>query len=52
MQYQRELGGLGLSNLIVTGIQAEWGVIFQPEVLAHTYRSVQTYLECAPRSGA
>ena len=45
MQYQKELGGLGISNLAVTGIQAEWGVIYQPEVLAHTYRTVQAYLE-------
>jgi protoporphyrinogen oxidase len=45
MQYQKEFGALGLSNLAVTGIQAEWGVIYQPEVLSHTHKTVQAYLE-------
>ena len=44
-QYQKAFGALNLANLAVTGIQAEWGIIFQPEVLAHTYRTVNTYLE-------
>jgi protoporphyrinogen oxidase len=43
-QYQKEFGALGISNLAVTGIQAEWGVIYQPEVLSHTHRTVQAYL--------
>jgi protoporphyrinogen oxidase len=43
-QYRKELAALGVSNLAVTGIQAEWGVIYQPEVLSHTYRAVQAYI--------
>ena len=44
-QYQKAYGALGISNLAVTGIQAEWGVIYQPEVLAHTHRAVHAYLD-------
>jgi protoporphyrinogen oxidase len=44
-QYQAEFRALAISNLAVTGIQAEWGVIYQPEVLAHTHRTVQAFLE-------
>ena len=46
-QYQTEFKALGISNLAVTGIQAEWGLILQPEVLAHTYHTVKDYLERA-----
>jgi protoporphyrinogen oxidase len=46
-RYQEEFTALGISNLAVTGIQAEWGIIFQPEVLAHTYRTVHAYLKRA-----
>jgi hypothetical protein len=45
IQYQDQFRALGISNLAVTGIQAEWGVIYQPEVLAHTHRTVQDYLK-------
>ncbi len=48
LQYRKQHEALGLANLSVTGIQAEWGVIYQPEVLAHTHRTVQAYLERAP----
>jgi protoporphyrinogen oxidase len=29
-----------LRNLAITGIQSEWGVVFQPDVLAHAWRTV------------
>jgi len=45
VQYQKEVAALGISNLAVTGIQAEWGVIYQPEVLSHTHRTVHGYLD-------
>jgi protoporphyrinogen oxidase len=35
------IAGLGLANLGVTGIQSSWGVVFQPDVLAHTWRTVR-----------
>jgi hypothetical protein len=43
--YQSQFRALGHANLAVTGIQAEWGVIYQPEVLAHAHKTVQAFLE-------
>lgn len=37
------IAALGLENLGVTGIQSAWGVVFQPDVLAHTWRSVRAH---------
>lgn len=37
---RNDISGLGIANLALTGIQAEWGVVFQPDVLAHTYTTV------------
>lgn len=51
LQSKEEVSALGISNLAVTGIQAEWGIIFQPEVLAHTHKTVHAYLD-ATRSEA
>jgi protoporphyrinogen oxidase len=34
------IAGLGLDNLAVTGIQSEWGVVFQPDVVTHAWRTV------------
>lgn len=36
-----DVAALGLENLGVTGIQSAWGVVFQPDVLAHTWRCVR-----------
>lgn len=36
-----EIAALGIENLGVTGIQSSWGVVFQPDVLAHTWRTVR-----------
>ena len=47
VHYQDQFHALGIANLAVTGIQAEWGIIFQPEVLAHAHKTVHTYLERA-----
>lgn len=40
-----ELAEKRVENLAVTGIQAEWGIIYQPEVLTHVYNTVNRYLE-------
>ena len=45
--YQTDFRARAFANLSVTGIQAEWGIIFQPEVLAHTYHTVGAYLRDA-----
>jgi hypothetical protein len=37
---RKEILDLDLQNLAVTGIQSEWGVVFQPDVLAHAWRTV------------
>lgn len=34
------IAGLGLDNLAITGIQSEWGVVFQPDVVTHAWRTV------------
>jgi protoporphyrinogen oxidase len=34
------IAGLGIANLAVTGIQSEWGVVFQPDVVTHAWRTV------------
>lgn len=37
---RREILEKDLKNLAITGIQSEWGVVFQPDVLAHAWRTV------------
>jgi protoporphyrinogen oxidase len=45
-----EIAGFGLENLGVTGIQSAWGVVFQPDVLVHTWRSVRAHYGVAAQS--
>jgi protoporphyrinogen oxidase len=42
---KNELASLELSNLSVTGLMADWGIVYQPEVLAHAYATVNAYLD-------
>src|SRR5262245_10796250 len=44
MAIKDELAGLKLSNLSVTGIMADWGIVYQPDVLTHAYATVNAYL--------
>ena len=37
---RRGVDALELQNLAVTGIQSDWGVVFQPDVLAHAWNTV------------
>jgi hypothetical protein len=43
-QYRAEYEARKISNLAITGIQVEWGIIYQPEVLTHTLRTVKDFL--------
>jgi protoporphyrinogen oxidase len=43
-----ELRQRSIENLHLSGIQAEWGLIYQPDVLAHAYRTVQSILKSEP----
>jgi protoporphyrinogen oxidase len=47
----REIGSLALANLTVTGIQSAWGVVFQPDVLVHTWRAVRDRYGLHERGG-
>lgn len=38
---REDIQGTGLKNLAITGIQSEWGVVFQPDVLAHAWNTVR-----------
>ena len=40
-----DIDGRGVSNLGIAGIQSSWGVVFQPDVLEHTWRAVRAYYD-------
>lgn len=44
-----EIAGLGIGNLAITGIQSEWGVVYQPDVLAHAWKTVRGRLDAGAR---
>jgi protoporphyrinogen oxidase len=37
---REEIAGAGLENLAMTGIQSEWGVVFQPDVMKHCWKTI------------